>query len=128
MQFVDAALDRPNVLIIEDRADVAESLGVYLEQVCNCRVTIAIDGDAGIRAALAGEPDVVICDIGLPGKDGFQVGSEISKMSRRPLLIAVSAYSDDAIKDSARAAGFDHYFVKPANPTELRALIETRTR
>lgn len=128
MQSVDAAVERPSILIIEDMPDVANSLAVCLELVFHCEITVANDGDAGIRAALDHRPDVVVCDIGLPGKDGYEVATAISKMSRRPLLIAVSAYGGAAEQDRARAAGFDHYFVKPANPRELMALIGTRLR
>jgi DNA-binding response OmpR family regulator len=122
------AVDPPSVLIIEDSHDVADSLGLYLEYICHYRVTIAYDGDAGISAAFACEPDVVVCDIGLPKKDGYQVATSISCMSRRPLLIAVSAYGDDDSQGRARAAGFDHYLVKPADPEELEGLIEAKLK
>jgi DNA-binding response OmpR family regulator len=123
MPSVAAAVQPPSVLIIEDSHDAADSLGLYLEHICHYRVTIAYDGDAGINAALAGHPDVVISDIGLPKKDGYQVGTAISRMSRKPLLIAVSAYGDDDAQERARAAGFQHYLVKPADPEEIEAII-----
>jgi DNA-binding response OmpR family regulator len=113
-----------SVLLIEDHADVATTLAVYLELSGGHRVRVAADGDAGVRAGLADPPDAVVCDIGLPKKDGFQVAKELAAgLARRPLLIAVTGYGEDEMRERGRAAGFDHYLLKPVDPRAIEALL-----
>lgn len=113
-----------SVLVVEDQADVAESLALFLEVACRYRVSIARDGEAGVARARAEAPDAVVCDIGLPKMDGFQVAREVAaSLPRKPLLIAVTGYGDDASRAKGRAAGFDHYLLKPADPFEIQAIL-----
>ena len=113
-----------NVLVVEDQADVADTLALYLEMACRCRVRIAHDGEAGVAAARAEQPDAVLCDIGLPKKDGFEVAREVTAcLPRKPLLIAVTGYGDDESRAKGRAAGFDHYLLKPADPQAIEAIL-----
>jgi DNA-binding response OmpR family regulator len=113
-----------NVLVVEDQPDVADSLALFLEVACHCHVSVAHDGEAGVAAARAEAPDAVVCDIGLPKKDGFQVAREVSTtLPRKPLLIAVTGYGDDESRAKGRAAGFDHYLLKPADPFEIEAIL-----
>ena len=119
-------IDAPSlsVLIIEDQADIAISLGMFLELAAGYRVTIAVDGEAGIAAAIVTHPDAVVCDIGLPKKNGFEVAKEIARMSRKPLLIACTAYCDEAMMARGKAVGFDYYLCKPADPNKIVELLE----
>jgi DNA-binding response OmpR family regulator len=122
---VDQQTRALSVLIVEDNADTAESLARFLRLGCGYDVSTAWDGVKGIRAALDHNPDVIVCDIGLPKRDGLQVAEELSEqMPRRPLMIAVTGYGNRVTRDQAMAAGFDHFLVKPANPFEIEALIE----
>ena len=115
-----------SVLIIEDDADTADSLARFLRIGCGYIVATAPDGLKGIRMAVADLPDVVVCDIGLPKKNGLLVAEEIAlSLPRRPLLIAVTGYGEHVSADLAQAAGFDHFLVKPADPFRIEALIET---
>lgn len=114
------------VLIIEDQADIATSLSMFLELTAGHRVVIAFDGEAGIAAAIAHHPDVVVCDIGLPKKNGFEVAQELGRMPCRPLLIACTAFGDDAMRARGNAVGFDHYLVKPADPSRIAELLEAQ--
>lgn len=112
------------VLVVEDQPDVADSLAMFLEVACQCRVKVAHDGEAGVAAARADEPDAVVCDIGLPKKDGFEVAREVAaSLPRKPLLIAVTGYGDDESRAKGRAAGFDHYLLKPADPMAIQAIL-----
>jgi DNA-binding response OmpR family regulator len=124
MHMPDDAPVRPlSVLVVEDQPDVAATLALFLQVCCNYRVTIAADGEAGVAAARTDPPDAVVCDIGLPKKDGFQVAREVAALPRRPLLIAVTGYGDDESRDKGRAAGFDHYLLKPADPHAIEAIL-----
>jgi DNA-binding response OmpR family regulator len=112
-----------SVLVVEDHADVAQTLALYLELV-GYRVRVAADGEAGVRDGLAEPPDAVVCDIGLPKKDGFAVARELrAGLARRPLLVAVTGYGEDEMRERGRAAGFDHYLLKPVDPRAIDALL-----
>ena len=114
-----------SVLIIEDNPDAADSLARFLRLGCGYEVATAPDGLRGVRAALDDPPDVVICDIGLPKKNGVLVGEELAEsLPERPLLIAVTGYGDAATRGLAADAGFDHFLVKPADPFAIETLIE----
>ena len=113
-----------SVLIVEDQPDVAESLKLFLELCGGYELSVAPDGEAGVRAALAHPPAAVICDIGLPKKDGFQVAEElVATLPRTPLLIAVTGYKGPEVEDRATRAGFKHFLVKPADPFRLDGLL-----
>ncbi|HKB05443.1 MAG TPA: response regulator [Gemmataceae bacterium] len=114
-----------SVLIIEDNLDTAESLARFLRIGCGYHVEIATDGVKGLQTARSEQPDVVILDLGLPKKNGLIVGEQIAEsMSPRPLIVAVTGYGDQATRDLAVEAGFDHFLTKPADPFDIEALIE----
>ena len=113
------------VLIVEDIADVADSLAVFLE-VRGYEVRVARTGPDGVAEAAAWRPDAVVCDIGLPGLDGFGVAAELTRLSVRSTarLIAVTGWGDERTRERALAAGFHDHVVKPADPLALARLIE----
>jgi len=113
-----------SVLIIEDNADVADSLARFLRIGCGYDVATAPDGLKGVRAAQEHPPDVVVCDIGLPKKNGILVGEELKTLPDRPLLIAITGYGDAPTRALAEEVGFDHFLTKPADPFAIEALIE----
>jgi len=113
------------VLIVEDNQDTADSMARFLRVGCGFEVRTALDGEKGLKLALADPPDAVVCDIGLPRKNGLQVARELAEtLPRKPLLIAVTAYGGTYPEDMAREAGFDHYMVKPADPFQIEDLIQ----
>jgi DNA-binding response OmpR family regulator len=118
-----------SVLIIEDNSDVADSLARFLRIGCGYEVDTEGDGVRGVRTALGHPPDVVICDIGLPKKNGILVGEElIELLPDRPLLIAMTGYGDPTTRALAEEAGFDHFLVKPADPFAIEELIEAHLK
>jgi CheY-like chemotaxis protein len=84
-------------------------------------VTVAHTGPAGVAAAGRARPDVVLCDIGLPGMDGFAVASTLRQnpSTAAVRLIAVTGYGRDEDRRRALAAGFDEHLVKPVDPEDL---------
>jgi DNA-binding response OmpR family regulator len=111
-----------SVLIVEDNPDAAESLAACLRLNPAFYVTLAADGEAGVEAALRDRPGAVICDIGLPKMDGFEVARELRRgLSDRPFLIALTAYGD--LADRLFDAGYDRYFVKPVDVTEIETVL-----
>jgi two-component system CheB/CheR fusion protein len=112
------------VLIIEDNLDAAQSLADLLELEGH-RARVARDGTTGLRMACELKPDVVLCDIGLPDMDGYEVARilrrEPSLGSTR--LVALSGYAQPEDKQRALEAGFDAHLSKPAALDELAEIL-----
>lgn len=108
------------VLVIEDNPDAAQSLSLLLEAY-GCVVTLASSGAEGLAAVRKTKPDVVLCDIGLPGMDGYRVARAVraEALSHRTRLIALTGYGLDEDIRRAREAGFDRHMTKPADPEKL---------
>jgi DNA-binding response OmpR family regulator len=117
-----------SVLVIEDLVDTADSLARFLHIGAGVEVRVAYDGETGVKMAFADRPSAVVCDIGLPRLNGLRVAAELAELKPKPLLIAVTAYGGVYTEDLARAAGFDHYLVKPADPFEIERLILEHAR
>lgn len=112
------------VLVIEDNRDSAESLRMLLE-VSGYEVKVAHTGTEGVQVATLWRPDAVICDIGLPGMDGYAVASRLrgDPATAHASLIAVTGYGRPEDIARARAAGFDEHVMKPADPEMLLAKL-----
>jgi two-component system CheB/CheR fusion protein len=112
------------VLLIEDKSDVAAGIQMLLEAAGH-HVEIATDGSLGLKKALAILPDAIICDIGLPGMDGFAVAHAIRSAPaiQSIHLIALSGYARPEDVRKALAAGFDHHCAKPPDFDALSDLL-----
>jgi CheY-like chemotaxis protein len=89
-------------------------------------VRVAYDGPSAIKSALNAVPDVILCDLGLPGgMDGFAVARACRAETslRKVRLVATSGYSSDEDHASSAAAGFDSLLIKPLTEESLRTLI-----
>jgi CheY-like chemotaxis protein len=113
------------VAIIEDNDDIADTLAVWLEHIGH-RVWVARSGPTGVELVRAQQPDVVVCDIGLPDMDGVAVCRAVRALSleRQPLMIAVTGWGRQDDLARTAEAGFDHHLVKPVAPEELQRMIE----
>lgn len=120
----DASLPRSRVLVVEDCPDNRESLCLIL-RLWGHDVRGAADGEAALTAAAAFRPQVVLLDIGLPGKDGYQVARELRGLPEGDgaVLVAVTAYGQERDKEQAREAGFDHHLLKPCDLELLRRVL-----
>jgi CheY-like chemotaxis protein len=112
------------VVIIEDDRDTAESLCLLLELLGH-QVTIALTGERGIAAVREIRPDVVLCDIGLPDVDGFEVARTLHSdpATAGCPLVAITGYGREEDRRQAAAAGFAHHLVKPVDPDKLFELL-----
>jgi CheY-like chemotaxis protein len=112
------------VLVIEDNEDAADSLRDVL-QLRGHVVEVAYTGEAGLAKARAFHPDVVLCDIGLPGLNGYEVAQafrgEPALASTK--LVAVTAYAQPEDRRRAREAGFNAHFGKPPDLNALERAI-----
>jgi signal transduction histidine kinase len=117
--------DPVRVLVIEDNLDQAESMAVVLEFEGH-RVHIATDGRTGLAKAHEFEPEVILCDIGLPDVDGYQIARALRAdphCSAR--LIAVTGYARPEDRRRAEEAGFDAHIAKPPSPEALLELVRS---
>jgi two-component system CheB/CheR fusion protein len=116
------------LLIIDDNRDVARALQDVL-RLDGHDVHVASDGPAGLALARELRPDVVLCDIGLPGMDGYAVAQALRKEAvlARTLLVALSGHGLPEDIQRALGAGFDRYVAKPPTLQTLeRVIAETR--
>ena len=111
-----------NILIIEDDADIAAIERDYLS-LAGFDVTIEADGAAGLQAALAGEFDLLLLDLMLPGVDGFTICKQVREQKKLPILM-VSARTGDADKIRGLGFGADDYIEKPFSPSVLVARVK----
>lgn len=116
---------KASILIIEDNADNM-SLLVYLLESAGHTVYQAVDGDAGLEMAGRAVPDLVLCDIRMPGIDGYEVARRIradASFDSVP-LVAVTASVSGADRDTALAAGFDDFVAKPIEPARFLEQVQ----
>lgn len=113
------------VLIIEDNPDAAASLRDALRLLGHA-VHVAHDAPEGIAAAREFRPDVVLCDIGLPTMDGYQVAAKLraDPHLRSMFLIAITGYAAPDDQERAARAGFDRHFGKPPDIERLDRLLQ----
>ena len=110
------------ILIIEDEETIAELEKDYLE-LSGFEVEIENEGDTGLEKALAGEYDLFILDLMLPGTDGFEICRRIREQKNTPIII-VSAKKDDIDKIHGLGLGADDYMTKPFSPSEMVARVK----
>ncbi|MDB5742893.1 MAG: putative signal transduction histidine kinase [Polaromonas sp.] len=122
---VSADSARPcRILVVEDNADANETLNFCL-RLDGHTVDSAFDGPAGLAMAVNGHYDLVVCDIGLPGMDGYEVLRQMRllRLSSMPCCIAMTGYDQRDFRAHALEVGFDHYLVKPVSMGVLQSII-----
>jgi PAS domain S-box-containing protein len=112
------------VLVVEDNADAARMLAMYLEAAGH-EVTVEHDSRAALELARAAQPDICLLDIGLPYIDGYELARRLKQQpeTAAATLIAVTGYGQEHDRRNAAEAGFDHHFVKPVDTRRLSALL-----
>lgn len=110
------------ILIIEDEEAIAEIEKDYLE-LSDFEVVIEENGEKGLEKALSEDFDLILLDVMLSGKDGFEICKEVRKEKKIPILM-VSAKKDDIDKIRGLGLGADDYLSKPFSPSELVARVK----
>jgi CheY-like chemotaxis protein len=119
----DAKLAGWQVLIVEDESAAVEAMRQFLE-AAGARVRVATSAASAREALALNSPDVMVCDIGLPGEDGYQLLASIRKRegechTARVGAVAVTAFARDDDRRRALEAGFDEHVPKPVDPGQL---------
>ena len=116
------------ILVIEDDAETAELIAEDLQER-DYVVSIEPDGHAGLSAILKTEPDLVLCDITMPGMTGFEVVERLSALAPRldwVPFIFLTARTDRDSELKGRRLGADDYVTKPIDFEILASIIDAR--
>jgi PAS domain S-box-containing protein len=113
------------VLVIDDNPDMADSLADLL-RVVGFTAEAAYSGPQGIAAGRRLRPRVILCDLGLPGMNGYEVARALRNepATASALLIAISGYGDREHEQRSHEAGFDAHLIKPVDFTALQKLLQ----
>ncbi len=112
------------ILVVDDNVDAAESMAMLL-QLDGHEVRVLHEGSALVDTARAFRPEVVFLDIGLPGRDGYQLAGDLKAASGlgQFTLVAVTGYGQEDDRRRTRSAGFDVHLVKPVDFAEVARVI-----
>jgi CheY-like chemotaxis protein len=112
------------VLVADDDRDTAWSLS-RLVKMWGHDVRVAYGGAEALAMASAYQPDVLLLDIAMPALDGCRLAQQLRRQTRfkDTLLVAITGYADEAHRLLGEEASFDHYLVKPAEPSAVEELL-----
>src|SRR5256712_11380160 len=105
---------------------IARLVRDYLQHA-GFEVIVAGDGESALASARGSKPDLVVLDLGLPGRDGLDVTRELRRSSNIPIVM-LTARGDEADRIVGLELGADDYVVKPFSPQELVARVRAVLR
>jgi DNA-binding response OmpR family regulator len=114
------------ILVVDDEPRIVQLVRDYLEHG-GFSVLTATDGQAALRTARTGRPDLVVLDLGLPGLDGLDVTRSLRKDGAVPIIM-LTARTDESDKLVGLELGADDYLTKPFSPKELVARVRAVLR
>lgn len=123
-----AAVSRPRrrrVLVVEDNRDAAQTLREALE-LFGHEIAVVYDGHEALRRARELKPEVMLCDIGIPGLDGYGVARAVREDDSLAslFLVALTGYARPEDRQRARDAGFQHHLAKPPDIEAINRLLD----
>lgn len=119
-------VDKQRVLIVDDDANIAELISLYLIKECY-ETKIVGDGEAALKEFPVFKPNLVLLDLMLPGMDGYQVCRELRTSSQVPIIM-LSAKGEIFDKVLGLELGADDYMIKPFDSKELVARVKAVLR
>jgi two-component system, OmpR family, alkaline phosphatase synthesis response regulator PhoP len=114
------------ILVVEDEMKIARLVRDYLVDA-GFEVIVAGDGGAAVSAAHGQRPDLIVLDLGLPGRDGLDVTRDLRRTSAVPIVM-LTARGDESDRIVGLELGADDYVVKPCSPKELVARVRAVLR
>jgi CheY-like chemotaxis protein len=120
----DAALHALRILIVDDNADAATSLGRLLSLLGH-EIEVVHGGAAALARIEPFSPHAVLLDLGMPGMDGLETAERIRNgpPGARPVLIAITGWGQEQERRLTEAAGFAAHLTKPVNLDQLEAVL-----
>jgi PAS domain S-box-containing protein len=121
-----ATVQVARALVIDDNADIAESMTWVLEGLAG-EVKIAHSGPAALDQVSGWSPDIIFCDIGMPKMDGYETCRRLRQVPdlEKVVIVAVSGYGSEDDRRKSHEAGFDHHLVKPIGLETLEKLVRS---
>ena len=115
----------PLILVVDDYQDAREMYAEYL-QFSGFRVAEARNGNEAVDQAFALLPDLILMDLSLPGKDGWEATKELKadNRTRHIPIVALTGHALAGASDGAKKAGCDSFVTKPCLPDDL--VVEVR--
>ena len=113
--------ERKKILVVEDNESNSQLMKEILEGRYD--LVFARDGEQSMTIFAKETPDLVLMDINLPIKDGYEATADIRRLSKSVPIIAVTAYAQQSDRQKAMTSGFTDYLAKPASEEELLAKI-----
>jgi DNA-binding response OmpR family regulator len=114
------------ILVVEDESRIARLVRDYLEHA-GFEAEVVGDGDTALASARRSRPDLVVLDLGLPGRDGLDVARSLRRTSSVPIVM-LTARGDETDRVVGLELGADDYVVKPFSPKELVARVRAVLR
>lgn len=113
------------ILVIEDNLDSAHAMGMVL-RIQGHDVTLAFTGAEGLEKARELRPEVILCDIGLPGLDGYEIARAVrcDESIATTFLVALTGYASPQDVRQATEAGFDVHLAKPLSFDRLGRIFD----
>lgn len=105
-------LEGKTILVVDDAKENARLFKMYLVEA-GAKIEIANDGQEALDKALSIDFDLMLLDLQMPGKDGFQVIKELKEKSYKKPIVALTAHAMKEERDKTRNAGFDGHITKP---------------
>ena len=116
----------PKVLVVDDAPDIVRLTRDFLEHA-GFAVVVARDGNEALRVARQERPDLIVLDLGLPGRDGLDVTRELRRDANTPIVM-LTARTDESDKIVGLELGADDYLTKPFSGKELVARVRAVLR
>lgn len=115
------------ILLADANADCRELVCLYLERLNYPAPMQANDGEEALSKALTENPDLIIMEVSLPKKDGFQVVTHLraNPLTRNTVILAATAMALPDDRERCLAGGFDAYLAKPFTIRELQKLLQS---
>jgi CheY-like chemotaxis protein len=126
----EVSLGNSHVLVVDDEIDARELVKKLLE-MAGATVSVAGSASEAMERILARKPDVLVCDIAMPGEDGYSLIRRLRVLEgsqENPLpALALSAYARSEDRTKAIRSGFQNHLAKPVDPSELLAVVISLT-
>jgi signal transduction histidine kinase len=125
--FSATALAGLSLLVVEDSDDTRETVCALLRQL-GAEVSLARDGHEALEMIAKADPDLVLCDLRMPGMDGYEFIRELHRRPARPPVVAISGLASEADYQRTREAGFEAHVKKPFEEAAIVQAVHTALR
>jgi two-component system response regulator PilR (NtrC family) len=109
------------ILIVEDEENVAVTLQYMLKKLPRCNITIAGGGEQALRLFERQPFDLLITDYKMPDMDGMTLAARVRQSYPQTVIIMITAYGDDALREQAAHISIQHVLDKPVELVEIRS-------